>query len=211
MKINIILLLLFMSITILGQNTFDINLKITDTIIVKKKYPYATKINVEIDISDFKDTLFLYHFNKYVSPAFFISDLKPLDTNYIKGLIYIVEDINNHIIEPEVFLVSYKYPEEEIRSLNKRIFVSSKQKIENRLLNEQEQHDYDKSEYVIISNKQKLVLYPLLHHNNLPKGEYYLYLVYSFNPNMYLQKHIVNDSKTFKGRFVSNKVRLIVK
>ena len=77
------------------------------------------------------------------------------------------------------------------------------------------------------NEKQSIVLYPLLgnHHYNLPKGEYYLYFVYAFVPPNTELRHgpvtsppipqffrdIANDSRTFKGYFVSNKVKLVVR
>ena len=221
MKQIIILLILFLPFNILGQNVVSVNMSITDPVIVVKKSKnrnqYAAKVNVQINVTDLTDTIFLYSFNKYVTTNEFFCDMSFFDAHRGSsiGLQYIVEDKNDHIMESKfIRFVSYKYLEDEIRSLNTRMFVSSKLKIENRLLNGIEQKDYDRAKYEINNEKQRLMLYPLLgkFHYYLPKGEYYLYFVYSFNPNLrYVQKDITNDRRIFNGSFVSNKVILIVK
>jgi len=221
MKQIIILLILFLPFNILGQNVVSVNMSITDPVIVVKKSKnrnqYAAKVNVQINVTDLTDTIFLYSFNKYVTTNEFFCDMSLFDAHRESsiGLQYIVEDKNDHIMESKfIRFVSYKYLEDEIRSLNTRMFVSSKLKIENRLLNGIEQKDYDRAKYEINNEKQRLMLYPLLgkFHYYLPKGEYYLYFVYSFNPNLrYVQKDITNDRRIFNGSFVSNKVKLIVK
>ena len=60
MKKTTILLFLFIPVIIYCQNTHEINFRITDTVIIKKNYPYATKVNVEINVRNFQDTFFLY-------------------------------------------------------------------------------------------------------------------------------------------------------
>jgi len=62
MKKIIILLLLFTSATVYSQQTHEINFRIIDSVVIKKEYPYATKINLEINVSDFQNTVFLYWF-----------------------------------------------------------------------------------------------------------------------------------------------------
>jgi len=224
----IILLFLFLPSITLGQNTVSVNMSITDTVVVVKKSKnrsrYAAKVNVEISVPDFAESMFLFSFNKYVASNEFICDMNPFD-NYREssiGLQYIVEDKNNHIMKIDaITFVSYKHPVDELEIMNTRRFVSSKQKIEYRLLNDIEQSDYDRAKYKIDNGKQSLMLYPLLgsFHYYLPKGEYYLYFVYSFNNNLvhFPPATIVLDSnkpvdyKIFNGSFVSNKVKLIVK
>jgi hypothetical protein len=107
----------------------------------------------------------------------------------------------------EIIFVSYKNSEVEIKNLNSRDFVTSKSRIKKKLLTFQEQRDYDLAKYAIYDEKQKFVLYPLIGkgHFYLPKGEYYLYFVYSYHNEMQF------NSKVFNGSFVSNKVKLIVK
>ena len=50
MKTYIISLFLFLPIIIYGQNSHEIFMSITDTVIIKKDYPYATKVNVKINV-----------------------------------------------------------------------------------------------------------------------------------------------------------------
>jgi len=223
MKKLVIVIFLLLPMFIYCQNPYEMNLSITDTVIiakklikkkVKKSYIYAIKVNAEINAPNMQDSLFLYSFNKYVSSFSFFN-------NYIKsnlykeisvGLMYVIEDKNNQIIIPAFELVSYKKEKDLIRNSNSRIFVSPKLRIIRRLLTEQEQRDYDLAKHVIDSKKQSLELFPLLgeYHNNLPKGEYYLYFVYSYHSNALPIGNIADDSRTFRGYFVSNKVKLIV-
>ena len=124
-------------------------------------------------------------------------------------------------MESVFILESYERPKDEIKSMNSRRFVTSKQKIKYRLLNDTERADYNRAKYEINNKKQNLTLYPLFgsFHYYLPKGEYYLYFVYSFNTNVNLapptygiwDSNKPSDSKIFRGSFVSNKVKLIVK
>ena len=73
---------------------------------------------------------------------------------------------------------------------------------------------YDLAQYEIANKKQRVTIYPLLgsFHHYLPKGEYYLYFVYAFNPKpRFILKDIpIIDHRIFKGNFISNKVKLIV-
>ena len=202
-------------------NTEEINLFITDTVVIVKnsrnRNSYAAKVNVEINVPVLTDTIFLYSFNQYVITNEFFCDMSPFDAHEKSsiGLQYIVEDKNNHIMEDNLIrFVSYTYRRGAIKSMNSRWFVTSKQKIKHRLLNDIERTDYDRAKYKICNEKQNLTLYPLLgsFHFNLPNGEYYLYFVYSFNPSLRsVKSDIIYDSRTFKGSFVSNKVKLIVK
>ena len=220
MKINIVFLILFFTATVLGQDTFEVSLSITDSVIVVKentrKNLYAAKVNVEINVPNLLDSLFLYYFNKYV-PAGLFSGEVPFDeffkSTYI-GLNYIVEDKNQNIMKNGMIHGSFVRRKDEIRSLYGRDFVTLKMQIEKRLLNHLEQRDYDLAKYEIKNKKQDLIIYPLIgRHRSLHKGEYYLYFVYVYNPvfpYIGLSESIANDSRTFRGSFVSNKVKLIV-
>ena len=219
MKAWIISLFLLMPVIILGQNPIEINLSITDTVITVKKNTnknrYAAKANVEINVPDLQDTLFIYLFNKYVSAGFY-RDIEPFD-NYkeksAEGLNFILEDKNHHIIENRLTLVSYVNFKAETRAMRTRAFVNSKLEIKNKVLNDIELRNYRLAKYEITNETQSLVLYPLLGRNFiLSKGEYYLYFVYVFNPEFpYIgfSASIASDSRTYKGAFVSNKVKLI--
>ena len=214
----------FFTITLVAQNTCEVNLSITDTVIIVKKikkwHQYAIKVNTEITVQNLQDTLFLYNFNKYVSPSIFLNNLN--SDRYKKksmGLTFVIEDKNNRIMGTEHDLVSYEKDKDITRILNSRVFVTSKQKIKYRQLDAEEQRNYDLAKYEINSEKQNLELFLLFNHSfgtsntyhNLPKGEYYLYLVYSFNPKpQFTSKEITDDPKIFKGSIVSNKVKLIV-
>jgi len=209
---------IFTTIAVSSQNTHEINFIITDTLVIGKNYPYATKVNVEINVRNFRDTLFLYNFNKYVSPSIFLNNLN--SDRYKKNsmeLTFVIEDKNNRIISPGYELVSYEKDKDITRISNSRIFVSSKQKIKYRKLNDEEQRNYDREKYKISSTKQNLELYLIFYYISgtsiayhiLPKGEYYLYLAYS---NYYAppSNEQIDVSKIFKGSVVSNKVKLIV-
>ena len=185
----------------------NINIYITDTELkIKRKYRNALKVNVEINVPNLQDSLILYRFNQYVhSSGFIIHDFsKPFEafTGY-SGLLYVIEDENNNVIEPfGEALVSFKYFEDEIEDANRRrierAVVLSNLKIENKLFYTFELSDYDLAKYEIVSEKQSLVLYPLYgKYHRLPKGEYYLYFVYFYSSSI--------------RNIVSNKVKLVVK
>jgi len=212
----LIIFMLLVSVKIVAQNTFDINLSISDTVIIIKKakmnYKYAIKVNSEIHVNNLQDSLFLYSINKNVPSYFFINDFSiDIFFKYSTGLIYIIEDSKGHIIIPFFEFVSYKKEKDEIKNSNSRLFVSPRLKIERRLLTAQEQREYDLAKYIIHREKQRLELFPLLgeYHSDLPKGEYYLYFVYSYHSRI-LPVNIADDSRLFRGYFVSNKVKLIV-
>ena len=217
---NLFLILsFFFTTTVIAQNTHEINLSITDSVIirkqVKKNYKYAIKVNAEINVKNLQDSIFLYSFNKYVSSTYVINDLHP--DRYKKhstGLLYVIEDKNNNIIAPPMPTLPDTEAKNIIKRMHECIFVTPKLKIKRRLLSTEELRDYVLKKYVINSSNQSLELYPLLgeYHYDLPKGEYYLYLAYSFQPSwQHVYKEIVNDPRTFKGWVVSNKVKLIVK
>jgi len=222
MKSYIISLFLFIPVIIFGQNTHEINLTITDTVITVKegtrRNRYAAKVNVEINVPNLHDTLFLYNFNKYVSAAFFHNE-EPFDEYYkdpyfFRGLYFFLEDKNQNTLRNEMILISFARRKDERKSLNSRNFVTSKMQIKKKVLNYFEQRDYDLAKYEITNEKQSLILYPLLgRHPRLSQCEY-LYFVYVFEPvfpYIGLPANIANDSHTFKGYFVSNKIKLIVK
>ena len=218
MRAIIISLLLFIPVTVWGQNAFEVSLSITDSVIYVKEgiknNSYSVKVDVEINVSNLHDTLFLYRFYKYVSAGFF-NDEEPFDDFYKNtyptiGLNYILENKYHHIIERKFILTSYASRKAEKRAMRTRAFVTSNLKIKRRVLNDIELSDYDFAKYEITNEKQISVLYPLF--GRLRKGEYYLYFVYVFVPNPHpLFYQNINDSRTFKGTFVSNKVKLIVK
>ena len=206
MKTYIISLFLFLSATVWGQNAFEINLSITDSVLIlkenRKNNQYAVKVNVEINVPNLQDTLFLYFFKKYV-PTISFNDRDPFDyyKNSVIGLNFIVEDKNEYIMISKG--MSLPPP------LRTRAFVTSKLKIKYKALNDFKIRNYDLAKYIITNEKQSLILYPLLgEYLNLSKGEYYLYFVYAFNAPDTSGK---DNGKRFIGNFVSNKVKLIVK
>ena len=216
MKYFLVLIIFFSPSVVLGQNIREISLSITDTVIVvkksKKKNLYAAKVNVELITPNFIDTLFLQSFNFFVSSCGFTNDTNSF--NKLTGLKYIIEDIDLQIMKADFdFSPSYTCYEDEIRKSESRYFVNSKQKIVNKHLNCTERSSYDFAKFEINKKNQSLLLYPLfgIYHYYLPKGEYYLYFVYSFifAPKIDLANK-VKDDKSFNG-FVSNKVKLIVK
>jgi len=207
-------ILLGYSINIIAQNTHEITLSITDSVVVRKKvkksYKHAIKVNAEISVNGLHDSIVLYFFNKYVSSDFSgSSDFKRFTT----GLLYIIENINGNIMSANFQFFSYKNSKIEEKIINSRIFVSPKLRIEGKLLNEKEQLDYDIAKYVIDAKKQRLELFPVLgkyHSYNLPKGEYHIYFVYSCYPDRLKSYGLPNEESTFTGYFVSNKVKLII-
>ena len=223
----IIIVLLFIPIIIFGQNSHEVYLTITDTVIIKNNYPYATKVNLEINAPDLQDTYILYSFRKCVGSMDFYErndNMKAFMRNMgisipstiiFPGLTYIVEDEKQQKINTyPYFSLLYKYPITDPRNENIGIFVNSNQKIIRKKLNDKKINDYNLARYKITRQNTSTTLYLLLsvYHNDLPKGEYYLYLGYSFNPSpQYVLQGVANDNKTFRGTVVSNKVKLIVK
>jgi hypothetical protein len=222
MKKKIFIILFCVPAIIFCQNSFNIDLKITDTLIIKKQHPYATKINLDISISNFQDTIFLYLFSKCVSTFVFWSDSiinfysrNDVDFDDFRnhvGLVYQLVDENNEVISGDFIFI--------IRNPSKYnstgTFVNSKQKYVKKRIKDENIHEHFLARYEINSPNQKVFLYPIFdeHHKELPKGVYYLYFVYSFNPKPQQGtwfEEIIKDDRTFKGSVVSNKVKLIVK
>jgi len=223
MKKKIFLIFFCAPIIIFCQNPFMFDFKITDSVIIKKKHPYATKVNIEIDFIDFQDTMFLYLFNNCVRTIpwwndsivnYYSKDENFINPNDYVGLVYQLMNENNQVISgnfPYVFLSPRK--EEKENSIG--IFINSKQKFVKKRIKDENIHDYFLSKFEINNQKQKITLYPLLdeYHKNLPKGVYYLFFIYSFNPKPFEGawfEEMRKDSRTFKGNIVSNKVKLIV-
>jgi len=199
----LLILILFFFSDAVAQNTHEVNIIIKDTLIKGRDYPYATKVNIEINVINFQNTVFLYYFHNPVSSL----------GGY--GLSYILEDKNHNRIQirPDFYSILYKDPTSEPKCMSTGFYVNSKQKIIRKNVPGRKSNDYDLAKYEVISSKQNDAVYLMLswYHKDLPKGEYYLYLTYSFNPKpQYQLKYIVNDSRTFKGNIVSNKVKLIV-
>ena len=202
--------------------------------IVKRDYPYATKINLEITTLDFQNTIFLYLFPNCIGSTDRLgyndlSDDKKekyaplIDKGMITldffepiGFQYVLEDKNHQIVKiySGFFNLLYPYSPEDKRNKDIGTFVDSKQKIIRKKLKPKKRLEYNFAKYEVNNSRQNISIYLLLsiYHKDLPKGEYWLYLTYSYNPapNCYYQE-IANDSRTFKGKIVSNKVKLIVK
>ena len=209
----ILLLFLFIHIFIYGQNSHEVYLTITDTVVTLKenintkrnRISYAAKVNIEINVPDLQehDTIFLSRFNNYVSTVPFFGGENPFDSykEYSIGLNYILEDINNNTLQSQAPIFE--------RSLNN--FVSSDLIIEHNYLNASEKVDYHSKIYEINNKSQSLELFPLIgDYHYLHKGEYYLYFVYAYNGLLIWGRPDEHDSKEFRGYIISNKIKLIV-
>ena len=211
---KMIISLLLLPVILYCQNAYDLNLIITDSVIVKKNYPYATKVNVEINTPNFQEPFCLYYFNKLVGSFAYYNDY--LKENVIPPMIlqYIIENENHEIIKYQGTLyLTYKNLEIFYRYKRVVIIVNSKQKIVSKKISYKKKEIANLAKYEVHSSKQKTILNLLLsvYHQDLPKGEYYLYLTYAFNPVLQNEiKDISNYSSTFRGSIVSNKVKLIV-
>jgi len=235
MKKIVLLVLLATPAIMYCQNTHEISFRITDSVIVKKDYPYATKINLEISVPDFQNTFYLYSFPNYIDATDRLGydnlseDIKELYAPMLeKGMISLnfFESMgSNYVLEGEngkIIKIYFDFFNLLCREMPKgrRIpcdgigtFINSKQKIIRKKINPKERLEYNFAKYEVNNSRQNISIYLLLsiYHKDLPKGVYWLYLTYSYNPapNCYYQD-IVNDSRTFKGKIVSNKVKLIV-
>jgi len=207
-----ILLIFLLHFTILYcQNTQDIFFKITDSVIKKRDYPYATKINLEISVPDFQYSFFLYNFPKSVaSYEWSVQRKKNLVYQGVASnesrMQYIIEDENHEIIEytSDYFTLLCKYLPIDARFERMGTFVSSKHKIIRKKLKLKERLEYKFAKFEINSSKQNVPLFLLLsiYHHDLPKGEYWIYLSYSPTQSFY--------STSNPERIISNKVKLIV-
>ena len=220
MKKTTILLCLFLPAIIYCQNTHEINFRITDTVIIKKNYPYATKVNLEVSVPDFQEPFSLYYFYKCVrsnalSKQTILSN--PLELFYESEMLqYVIEDKNQEIIEQQSGIPSrnlYSHTFGGYIRIRIGTFVNSKNIIIKKKLKPKQQLEYGLAKYEIKKTIQNVALYLLLseYHSDLPKGEYYLYLTYYLTPySAYIPKEIATNNKIFKGYIVSNKVKLIV-
>jgi len=197
-----LIFLFFVATTAIAQNTHEINFRIVDSVIIKKNYPYATKVNLEISVQDFQNKIFLYQFDKCVSSCGRL-------TYFVKD-----EDQQEVAMYQDWYSLLYKDPKNEPKCQSTGFFVNSRQKIIRKQIPHRKQNNYDFAKYEINAKQQKITLYLLLSifHKDLPKGKYYLYLVYySDGPgSASVFQDINNDNRTFKGSVVSNKVKLIV-
>lgn len=215
---------MFLTATTYCQNTHEIIFRITDPVVIKKEYPNATKVHAEITVQDLQDTLFFYYFSKYVSPPYLIMDgLSDLYREKTMGLNYVIEKRNKRIISTKLTGSSFRNHEDEFNDAISRTFVSAEQRYIRKQLNEKEMLDYDLAKYEISNESQELELFLILNGYGyclpLTKGKYYLYFVYSyyetsdnitFYPSSFRNTSRPDESKIFRGYFISNKVRFIV-
>ena len=225
MRIICAILLLFYCFPIFSQDDCKIKIEILDSLLVKNKRQQALKVNVSMELCQCDDTLFIYRFNKVVHTSNFV--IAYLDFNLFKnssvGLNFIIEDVEDNKIQANnIDHISFKKHEDEIRSSYQRLFINkSNLKIKYKLLkDEKKRNKHDEGKYTVSENNRNFILYPLInHYYNLPKGEYYLYFVYSFNrdlvnkppPSSIWDSEKPDKNRVFNGSFISNKVKLIIK
>ena len=222
MKKIIFLILILTPAIIYSQSKSEIIFRITDSVVVKKSYPYATKINLEISVSDFQDTIFLYRFFKCIGSYALSAHTQEILNSYgtypnfgfdYMTLEYVIENENYEVIESDSVFFNILNKKTHTFRTRESIgtFVNSKQQIIRKKLNYKQRLKYNLAEYKIDKPKQNVAIYLLLceYHKDLPKGEYYLYLTYYLSPSWHFILNI-DDFKAFKGKVVSNKVKLIV-
>jgi len=222
MKKIILLILILTPAIIYSQSKSEIIFKIIDSVIVKKNCPYATKINLEISVPDFQDTIFLYRFFKCIGSYALSAHAQEVLNSYgaypnfgfdYMTMEYVIENEDYEVIDSDS--VFFNILNKKIRTFRTResigTFVNSKQQIIRKKLNDRQRIKYNLAKYKISKPKQNVALYLLLceYHPNLPKGEYYLYITYYFSPSWQSILN-VNDTKIFKHKVVSNRVKLIV-
>jgi len=212
MKKPFLLIFLLLPAIIYSQNSYEFFFRITDSVIVKKDYPYATKINLEISVPDFQYAFFIYDFPKCVASHEWSAQRKEFfDSQGVNSIAprilqYVIIDENNEIIEysSDYFSLLCKYLPIDTRFERMSTFVNSKQKILRKKLKLKKRFENNLAKYEINNQKQNVTLYLLLsvYHHDLPKGEYWLYLTYRSGQSFY--------STSVQNNVVSNKVKLIV-
>ena len=209
----IILLTFILSIN-LGTSQPEIinfSIEIKDTILIKRKKDETIKVNVSF-IRRINDslTINIFGFRKYLHSApFLIDSLSFINFEKSKsGLIYCIENTSG-IIQPAKFppFISFKKIKDEIKYMNSYYAVNEKRlKIKRKHLKDKDAVSCLQKNIEIENNKNELNLYvfPLLDiYHDLPKGEYYLYLLYAFNNYNYNYNEI--DFKPSQNLWGKNK------
>lgn len=223
MKKVSILVFLFAYLSVFSQENGS--LRITDSIVVKKRCKDAVELNIHISFPTEKATT-LYQFNENVNDQSII--VRDSDKNYgvyeavtelnlplgNKGLFYIIEDEDGNQIKAgfsEMF-VSYLDDNPKASSL---AFVDKKklkvhlEKTENadRIL------EYDMAKIIVPAGGLEMKVYPMIV-RELKRGRYKLFLCYSQYEDTVYEQFDANrneNESVFYGVMVSNKIDLIVR
>ena len=180
------------------------------------------KLNIKLTVlNNSVDTLVLYLFHKLIPSDEFVCDnsLVKDHGDLSHGLEYFIEDAHGNIIPAKHQLPpSYKFAKDEIRAASINILTIDTNKLKIKGKQIEDSHEYELGKLQINSNKGSFIVYPLISEfHYLPQGEYILYLVYSFHehimknpPSRYWDTNQISEKKIFRGKFVSNKIRLII-
>ena len=225
MKSYYLILLIFNVLASFGQNNNLVQIKILESVVTKKLKEDVVKITVKIVMdSCCLDSIYFYRFpfcvpsNPFVSDT---SDLKLLMKSSI-GLNYFIEDSKGNIISGhEEIRPIYKYMKDEIRSsykiikLNKKRLTITHEDAENL----EDFHRNQIAKIIVGQQNCGISLYPLINvFHNIPKGEYFLFLVYSFHDEIALKPptsaiwdaNKPPNNMIYNGIMVSNKIKLII-
>ena len=81
MKKFILLISFFTPIILYCQNTHDISFRITDSVVIKKNYPYATKINLKISVPELGEVEDITQFQEVILQVQYIYSILDLKKN----------------------------------------------------------------------------------------------------------------------------------
>lgn len=225
MKRNVltVLLLTLFSVSI-AQNGIVGSMRIMDEVVVKRSCKDAVKLHVELKFNS--DSLVIVPlFQEFINSdgmysALNESGMDDFCGNY--GLSYLIEDTDGNFIQtgyPQS-LASFEDYKDEERYYNSRWILNKKTlKAKFKLITDDEERKRLDHTELIVHRDTVVCIYPMIFgydssrfptNDNLPPGDYWLYLFYS-HKNSYSESFFDDRGVLFSGVMISNKVRLIVK
>ncbi len=205
--------LILIGLPILGQDHENLEIKILNSSVVKKKKQDAVKLSVQFsNIGNTTDTLLLYGILKFPPTNAAIIDTTitmPRFKDGSTGILYLVEDSLGIISGDPHYPPSFVHIEDEIESLSDKMVADThKLKLKRIKCTATKQMEEFEKRFVLTKNEPLIVnLYPLIDYDfGLEPGKYKLFLFYAFN-----NPWISGEYTIFNGWAISNKVDLIIK
>ncbi len=224
MKTISVIFFVFLFNSLYSQNYSAGNIEIKDSVVIKKKKQDVIRLNIKISCVDCKShKCYFYNFHKMVPSIPFVNSSELLNKyrDSSVGLNYIIEDYKGNIVlAKENLYPSYVDFKDEITSTLKNPLIdTNKLKLVHRIKNANVARNSILSKLILDREEKSLIVYPLLKiYHDLSRGEYFLYLFYSFNSAVEMSPPTFGiwdankpcDKNIFRGTISSNKIKLIV-
>lgn len=224
-KVVTILLSLFFLIKTNAQNCTPMNGKITilDSLVEKEYKDETIRLTIRLDVTP-KDSVYLYHFNRFVnsSPAFHAL-MKRGSNPKNSGLIYVIENEEGSYVDTWIrpAMVSYENVEDEVRYYSSRWVVDTiNMNVDFKYFEDNAiRKDFDMAILPVKGGCANLCIFPMMLNSGitvretLKPGRYKLFLYYSMQEitGLLLDNSQIPVDRVFLGTMISNKIDLIVK